>query len=343
MRPLKFSAKLRGQVETLLRNGDSFFLLRMPRKAPKLVTKADGEIRVSLVGWRQSWRDAITIGNDNAASAPEFPAGTSRAAYMARVGYLIDRLKARGTAKTVISRVIAGSNPDTDWVSVAERFWNAYPDTFGYLLHTPSWGTWLGATPEKLLAGWYPAHFNTMALAGTLIGDEPLSVKVYEEQQMVERFMTDTLRPFSDNLAVSGPREYAFGHLRHLLTHFSGDASSPDAIPNILDSLSPTPALSGLPRELAYADIEETEDHARDLYGGYFLVKEGTSPGTDWAAFTACVIIRCMRFDPKTGQWAIYSGGGITDKSSAEEEWNETEEKASRLLSILQESSSIRN
>lgn len=337
MKPTILSDKLRSKLEKCLNDGCSFFMLRMPGKVPRLVTDPDGEIRIDLVGWRKPLSDAIRVGSTahHDIVAPAFPQETSRLKYMARVGYLIEKLKKRGTAKTVISRVITGQNPAIDWIETALALWNEFPDAVGYLFFTPVTGYWLGATPEKLLGGSYPAHFTTVALAGTLPADAPWNVKVYEEQQMVEQFITNLLRPIAEDLRISKPRECVYGPIKHLVTTFSGNLAAPSAMKTLIDALSPTPALSGLPREEAFADIESIEDHHRDMYGGYFLIKEGRTETVDWTTFNAFVIIRCLRFDPATGRWAIYSGGGVTNMSDASEEWDETNQKAARLLSIL--------
>lgn len=326
------------KTKDLLAAGKSFFLVRMPGKAPKLITAYDGPIRAELVGWRRDLSESIKIGDENICSTPpEFPKETSRMRYLAKVGYLIEKLKERGESKTVISRVITGTTPGADWVGIADKLWNAFPNTVGFLFNSPSTGCWLGATPEKLLNVWFPTHYTTMALAGTLNVDDDWNVKVYKEQQMVEKFIENELKPLSTSLSVSKPKDYIFGNIKHLLTHFSGEAKSTAAISDIINTLSPTPALSGFPREDAFADIEDIEDHDRQLYGGYFLIKEGVSPGADWATINAYVMIRCMRFDAATGQWAIYSGGGITNMSDPVAEWEETEKKASRLISIISE------
>lgn len=331
--------KMRRRVSDLLASGESFFLLRMPGKTPKLIIEPDGDLRVDLVGWRNSLDDAIRVGSPESRelTAPDMPGETSKVKYMGRVGYLIEKLKERGKAKTVISRVITGDSPRADWVEIAERLWNEFPDAVGYMFHTPATGSWIGATPEKILTGWYPAHFTTVALAGTIPADAPWNVKVYEEQQMVETFIDGIVRPLSSNLLVSKPKDCVYGPIKHIMTSFSGDLDSPARIKTLIDTLSPTPALSGLPREDAFADIEDLEDHDRQLYGGYFMIKEGKSHEADWTTFNAYVIIRCARFDAATGHWAIYSGGGVTNMSNASDEWDETTDKASRMLAILED------
>lgn len=337
MKPIVIKDNVRSRVNDLLQNGGSFFLLKLPGKAPKLVTDPDGDLRIDLVGWRKKLADGIRIGSDKSQVARDvpMPESTSELKYMARVGDLIERLKERGTAKTVISRVIAGSAPEADWINVAERLWNEFPDAVGYLFSTPATGAWLGATPERLLGGWYPAHFTTMALAGTLPVDAEWNVKVYREQQMVEDFIRKALEAYATDMRIAGPRDYIYGPIKHLMTTFSGDTREPADMESVIDILSPTPALSGFPREEAFADIDEIEEHSREMYGGYFLIREGRSQQTDWTAYNAFVIIRCLRFDPADGRWALYSGGGITDMSDPGEEWDETNRKASRLLDIL--------
>lgn len=153
--------------------------------------------------------------------------------------------------------------------------------------------------------------------------------KNYEEQQMVVDFIEESLSKLHLKYKEIGPKSLVYGSIKHLSTVFSGELDSPEAQTiGLHDWLSPTPALSGLPREAAIADIEAIEDHKRNCYGGYVALKSD-------GGISSYVTIRCVQFDPRDGRWAVYVGGGITPKSEPEAEWDETEAKASKLIEIL--------
>ncbi len=326
----KINAKTRARVTELLSSGKSFMLYRMPDHAPKLVEKAGGKAEVYISPWLSRFKDNLHIGEiPDAEPSYDIPESTPKEIYLERVGELVERLRQRGMSKTVISRVISGKSPELDWISAAEHLWSDFPSTFGYLFYTPMTGGWLGASPEKLLVTYPPNHFATQALAGTLRVGMSWNRKNYEEQQMVADFIEESLKQMHVKFSETGPKTQSYGNIKHLSTLFVGELDDPFTQAVVLhDWLSPTPALSGLPREEALDDIDEMEAHRRGCYGGYITVK--TDDGL--ASF---VTIRCAQFNPSDNSWAIYAGGGITPKSEPETEWEETESKASGLLKIL--------
>ena len=79
--------------------------------------------------------------------------------------------------------------------------------------------------------------------------------------------------------------------------------------------------------ETSLSVIRELENHDRQLYAGYMGWadnKEGDE---------LFVLLRCMRCW-QNGAW-LYVGGGITAASDPSAEWQETEDKAETLKSIL--------
>jgi len=327
---MKINARLRDKAAKLLAEGKSFAIYRLPDKAPKLVDMAGGKADVYISPWLTSFDHNLHIG-EITETEPDFnlPEATPKDRYIERLHHLVKILQGRGMAKTVISRVITGQSQNLDWIKAAEELWNTFPGTFGYLFYTPSTGAWLGASPEKLLVTFAPNHFITHALAGTLPVGVDWNRKNYEEQQMVVDFIEDSLSQMGLKYEEIGPKDLVYGKIKHLLTAFSGEFDNPlDQIVSLHDRLSPTPALSGLPREEALDDIDDIEDHNRGCYGGYITIS--TDDGV-----MSYVTIRCAQFDPRDGRWAIYVGGGITPKSDPETEWRETEYKAEKLMEIL--------
>lgn len=320
--------KIRTEVTRLLAEGADFMLYRLPGRTPKLVSAGAGKVKVRIVPWNTHIANGVSLG---ASAEPtfSFPESTPDAYYLDTLSGLIEKLKERGRAKTVISRIIAGQTPQTDWLDIADNLWQTYPDTLGYFFYTSSTGGWIGASPEKLLFTFYPDNFTTCALAGTLPVDSPWNRKNYDEQQMVTDFIKDTLSGMGLDFEETGPRSLRFGAIKHLLTNFRGRLTDPELqTPRLLDSLAPTPALSGFPRSEALADIAEIELHSRGCYGGYIYIADDTRVYT-------FVIIRCAQFDPRDGRWAIYTGGGITSASNPDDEWLETAAKAATLLNLL--------
>jgi isochorismate synthase len=254
---------------------------------------------------------------------------TNKNDYIKNVSNLINTLKLRG-GKTVISRTTVGCATDIDWCAVAQRYFKKFDNTFTYLYYTPMTGAWLGASPELLLSyDKCSGQISTMSLAGTrytTANDIPWDDKNKKEQQIVTDFIVSTLNSVGLDVNIGEVTTLNYGSIEHLCTRISAIIPSGISFLDLTSKLSPTPALAGYPREKALNEISQIERHKRQCYGGYIFIDDKNRA-------EAYVNIRCVNFDNK--QWCIYTGGGITADSDAISEWNETEAKASALLSLI--------
>lgn len=309
------------------------------------------DTRFSIVPWLTTWSSRITISNRLDAQAllnftPETPVAhggrepwatsTTRECHAKACRDIIEHHKSQRGGKTVLSRTIAGSLPSNDreenlasLVDVAFEFFDTFPGTFRAIYFTPATGAWLVATPELLLDITPDGHGSTMALAGTLPADgTPWDTKNAYEHELVNRFILDTLSNAGAGDVTSVPRELLYGDIRHLC-HDITFTLPLDSVASLLDTLSPTPALAGYPRQEALGLIGRLEWHERRCYGGYLALEDGMG-------LHAWVNLRCLNFDAKS--FCVYVGGGITADSVVEDEWLETTRKAavlSRLTKTL--------
>jgi isochorismate synthase len=258
---------------------------------------------------------------------------SSRNEHISKVQKAIGAIQNGELEKVVLSRIMRHeraerSNLDTLalWGKLVEK----YPHAFVYLLVSRQWGTWMGATPERLVVK-KEGRFHTVSLAGTQkvdIASAPVSwgEKEVKEQQVVTDFILDSLvsNGFSD-IHTEGPFTFQAGPVAHLKTdiRFSGAQS----LDQVIETLQPTPAVCGYPRKAALAFIREQEEHHRALYAGAIGIR---SASEEHRVF---VNLRCMRVLPTAD--LLYVGGGIMGNSVAEAEWLETENKAQTLLSLL--------
>lgn len=250
---------------------------------------------------------------------------TYRDEYLQRVTELIGQLKTTG-GKTVISRTIIGENDDIIAAAVSYLD-NASTDSYRCMFYTPHTGCWAFASPETLcdVRG---GIIETMALAGTRQAGSQgdWDSKNIDEQEMVRSFIVDALTHCGCthiNCTTSTCRAAA---VEHILTRITARMTAASDFCRIIDTLNPTPALCGLPRDISIRRIDDIERHDRAMYGGY------TALCTD-NGITTAVTLRCARISP--GRWCIYSGGGITKDSEAESEWRETQLKAKPLLQFF--------
>lgn len=266
------------------------------------------------------------------------PVSTPYPAYYGQIREIRKRMSPKGLRKAVLSRRISCCTA-MDPVELADRYFASLPSTFRALYFTQETGLWITATPELLIkASASPeedavTHFETMSLAGTRSkgSSDDWDAKNRAEHQAVLDFICDALRESGLEPQVGERHEVAFGDVEHICHRISADGHA--NVFELLDNLSPTPALAGLPRDLAIKTISQLEIHHRQCYGG--LV--GTISGSSIDAY---VNIRSALLSPHHGpddsmEVNIFAGGGIMPDSVASVEWREAARKAMPLYSII--------
>ena len=240
----------------------------------------------------------------------------------------IRRLIRKGDlAKCVMAKVFIGSGR----IKIRQTFENLcknYPGAFVFFFCTPESGCWMGASPELLISK-EKDILKTMALAGTrpITSDIPWDNKNLEEHKVVTDFIIATLAEKGIEAHCDSLSTIDAGPVQHLMTRISGKIEDDDIIADLVDSLSPTPALSGMPRDIAFETIDRLENFNRGFYGGFCGY---VSYDMDMLMY---VNIRSMRIE-KT-RYSVFAGGGIMADSDPKSEWSETENKARTLLSKL--------
>lgn len=261
--------------------------------------------------------------------------GTRYVAYRESLSQLGCFFDACPDAKVVISRLICVTT-SRSIIDIAERYFGCTSSTFRYLCFTPETGIWLGSTPELLLeTGPEEGRIRTMALAGTLPADTPLrwDAKNLREQEIVTRYIASILREAGLQVSVSKPGEKRFLSIKHLCTDIT--ASGEADIPELLRSLSPTPAVAGFPRDAAIAAIDLLENHSRYCYGGYVGVRRGGRVNA--YVNLRCAFLSCAILDDNyiVTLCNLFVGGGILAESDPAAEWAETDSKAEALLAAI--------
>ena len=240
--------------------------------------------------------------------------------------------------KLVLSRAKSIAYPaHFDIWQTFQRLCLAYPTAFCYFFHLPEVGTWMGATPETLIAIEQQKIFRTIALAGTQaykgqeVRDALWSQKEIEEQAIVSRYIINCfkkirLREFEED----GPKTVIAGHLMHLQTNFWVDMQTgefPRLGSQMLELLHPTSAVCGMPKEISQQFILAHEGYDRQFYSGFLGASQIAG---DTHLF---VNLRCMQLHPDS--LTLYAGGGITIDSVPEKEWQETELKMGIMQKVL--------
>lgn len=249
--------------------------------------------------------------------------------YLVLANKTIEFIQYKKAEKIVISRKEIVYKKDFKVLNSFKNMLKSYPNALVYLWFHPKVGCWMGASPERLI------HiknnkFKTMALAATQSYVTTTNVtwkpKEQQEQQFVTDYILKTIKSTVNGIKVSNPYTVKAGSLLHIRTDISGALKSKDALGNLVNTLHPTPAVCGLPKQIATDFIVENEGYNRSFYTGYLGELNVNE------VCNLYVNLRCMEIDTDT--ISIYIGGGITKDSIAEKEWIETVFKAAIMKKI---------
>lgn len=253
--------------------------------------------------------------------------------------------------KVVLSRQDIVNLSENNPITIFKRLLNTYNSAFVYCWFHPKVGLWLGATPETLIKI-EGTRFSIMALAGTQDYAGSLDVewkdKEIQEQQFVTDFIVDNLKPSVEHFKVSNTETIKAGNLVHLRTMISAQLKADTRLKDVIAALHPTPAVCGLPKEPAKNFILKHENYNREFYTGFLgelnfekkIAPRSGRRNIENRAYASTrnstqlyVNLRCMQIKKK--QALIYIGGGITQSSNPEKEWQETVSKSLVIKSVL--------
>ena len=246
------------------------------------------------------------------------------------VSKTIQFLKTSKVNKIVISRIESLDFDSKNSLKSFNKMLHNYPDAFVYFWFHPKVGCWMGATPELLLKA-NDLEFSTVALAGTQVnlgGNEVIwRQKELQEQQYVVDYILKVLKKTAKTIELSKLQTVKASNLLHLKTEIFGKLKSDKTVGNLIKVIHPTPAVCGMPKKESLNYIVENERYNRSYYTGYLgtLNIEKNSH--------LFVNLRCVQL--KDSKALLYVGGGITDESNPESEWNETVSKAETMKNVL--------
>lgn len=247
---------------------------------------------------------------------------------------LLAELHSGTLKKVILSRII--EHPHSVNLKVKDFFdllCKAHPKACVHLFVHADNGIWLGASPEVLI-DFKNDLLQTSALAATRkfedknLSDIEWNAKEIEEHELVSDFIADLLWRQS---GVSWLEENCIetvraGSVIHMLTRFQATVNSNFNWVDLVQKMHPTPAVCGLPVDVARKAIEQNETHSRSFYTGFF----GTYNSNEARLY---VNLRCLQWYGEKVN--VYVGGGLTALSEINSEWEETTHKAETLLNVL--------
>ncbi|WP_414042555.1 isochorismate synthase [Macrococcus sp. EM39E] len=192
--------------------------------------------------------------------------------------------------------------------------------------------TFITKTPEQLVAV-QKGELLTNAIAGTMGKDVPDAKQqllddeknLYEHKIVVES-IKDDLAPFTQEITLKGAPDILENQFfYHLYTPIKAKLQTGSLL-EVTESLHPTPALGGFPKNSAMQFLNEANE-GRGLYGAPL----GYLDMNDEGEFI--VAIRSMIIEDNTAM--LYAGCGLVKSSVVESEVYETEIKFKPMLEML--------
>lgn len=220
--------------------------------------------------------------------------------------------------------------------ALAER----YPTTFVFSFAAGD-ATWLGASPERLVA-LSDGVVRVASLAGsrprgeTPADDDRLARELFEsakeraEHAVVVEAVRQALEPACDELTIpDGPRLMRVANIQHLYTPVTGRVRDGVDVLDLVERVHPTPAVGGWPRCAALAAIRDLEGMDRGWYAAPIGWLDFAGDGEFAVALRSALLT--------AGRAVLYAGAGIVEGSDPAEELAETELKFRPLRGALEQ------
>ena len=170
--------------------------------------------------------------------------------------------------KIILSRT-KKVNTSKNAIAIFEELNQKYTSTFNYIISNSEIGTWMGASPERLLTI-AEKNISTMALAGTKSKNTNWTEKEFEEQVLVTDTIVETLKETNCTaIKTNGPTTINAGKIQHLHTEINAKMKHKTDWVKILNALHPTAAVCGIPKKAAQAFIPKLEKYNRKFYTGF--------------------------------------------------------------------------
>ncbi|HJO95914.1 MAG TPA: isochorismate synthase [Victivallales bacterium] len=255
------------------------------------------------------------------------------------INNVLNSIKKNTVDKIVVSRVVQIiKKNEIDIQKIIHNLTISNPKTVIFAFQPEKFMTFTGASPELLYSRENDC-IKAQAIAGTrirgknnktdcLLGKELLtSQKELSEHKYVLQYVENSLKKLCSNITDKQKQKILkLSTLQHLCSNFEGKLNKQITDNMILSELHPTPATGGCPTERALEMIHKYEPFERGWYSAPigWLSK-------DSAKFV--VAIRSALINQKS--ISIYAGSGIVEKSTPDNEWQETEDKINNFLKSL--------
>jgi menaquinone-specific isochorismate synthase len=243
-------------------------------------------------------------------------------------------------SKVVLARTLdVLSESPLDALRVLDNMWRENRGAHVFLFEPKPGHLIVGAAPETV-ATVDSGSFRATAVAGSIARGESeeeqrrLAARLLEsEKDLVEHRialddMVERLRPFGGRVeAADHPHVLTLARIQHLETDIRARLHEGTHVLDVLETLHPTPAVCGLPRDDAMSLLEREEPFERGWYSGPVGWFDSSGDGV-FAPALRCAVA-------KGREWRLFAGAGIVGASDPALEWEETGIKFEPVLRAL--------
>ena len=225
---------------------------------------------------------------------------------------------------------------------IFQRLQNSNPAPFSTLIHAEDLGVAIvSSSPESLLKS-QDGYLHTSPIKGTCeSGDSSVEARTLRElmvgdvkERSEHRMLVDLMRNDLSAVCRVGSVEIerfdveAYSDVQHLVSHLKGELLPNENGLTAFNSIFPGGSITGCPRTMVCAVIDEIEKQPRSFWTGSAGWVDVHSGDSSWN-----ILIRTLLATKKNGKWhgKIGAGGGITIKSNAELEVQEAYWKADAI------------
>ncbi|UJB70307.1 isochorismate synthase [Acaryochloris sp. 'Moss Beach'] len=269
-----------------------------------------------------------------------YPQLTNADAFTTAVADTLGLIKANKLQKLVLAHTLDVKTPQPlDLCHALGTLRERYPECYVFAVSNGQGQSFIGASPERLIE-LHDHHLVTDALAGSaprglsheddqILGNQLLSSKKDgHEHRVVLDFIRDSLWELGITPQVTSlPHLLQLPNIQHLRTLITAEVPQHLHLLEILAALHPTPAVAGMPREVAQQQIHHQETFERHLYAAPLGWIDYQGNGEFTVGIRSALI--------NGSQARLYAGAGIVAGSDPQRELAEIQLKLHTLLDAL--------
>lgn len=246
--------------------------------------------------------------------------------FQSRVSAALERIRAGVLHKVVLARAVDHALESGDVRQVVDALRDQQPLSWVFAVDGM-----VGASPETLVDV-QDGSAIIRVLAGTRAASAGADAELLtstkdnvEHRAAVDNVLASLRVAGIDPVGATEPFALSLPDMWHLATdvRISGVKSPLD----VIDSITPTAAVAGVPTDRAVATISALETFDRGRYSGPVGWMDHNGNG-EWA-----IALRCAEFGPETVR--VFAGAGIVDGSDPAMEFAETELKMRTIRSAV--------